>query len=70
MMSKAHRCASCLAGEIENHDVAGRFAGYIYDEGRPFNGWLCQEHVNMYNDDNGRLGERLLRKTAHPDEAA
>lgn len=60
---KEPRCASCLAGEIENEDVCGYFVGYLANESRPFRGWLCADHEEMHATDNDLLGKPPLKRT-------
>ncbi len=62
MANKQPRCSSCHAGEIENHEGIGFFTGYLAAEERPFRGWLCDDHRQMHDDDNDRLGAKLLRQ--------
>lgn len=59
-MSDARRnpqCSSCRAGEVER-DADGLYVGRVFDcseSGRPFKGWLCEDHYGMLCDDGATL---------------
>ncbi len=65
------RCASCLAGEIENEDVIGYFTGVVVDQStekkRPFRGWLCDSHEEIIAEDNALFDAKPLRLIKRPE---